>query len=358
MEAVLSPGGVGQNSSLDGERCIGARRGERGGQGRGHAERGEGSAVRRVRTPGAPALPAQGRSAFDGLSCHEGRLPDLGGRISRGPPRPWKPARSLSDVRPARPDGGASANIVHHRGCRARAHGACGSDGRRLAGPVGQGMGRRMMITPPRDRAPPARQPVQRPRSSAPGPDVRRPRPGDARHVRARRHPRRGKRRRARGLPPASTAHLAPVRQAHQAVASLTRTRTAPGHEDAAWLRAAGSRHAPRHQLRARFCARPQPARDRACLKDRAAGAGGSRGTTRSGSWQPRWAGQSGRLNGLERLDLLGLRALGPPPGGVLNPLVVLKAAVTVSLDSGMVNEDVAGASCTVKNLRCGEETP
>ena len=69
-------------------------------------------------------------------------------------------------------------------------------------------------------------------------------------------------------------------------------------------------------------------------------------------------AGQSGQLNGLERLDLLGLRALGPPPGGVLNPLVVLKAAVTVSLDSGMVNEDVAGASCTVKNLRCGEETP
>jgi hypothetical protein len=50
----------------------------------------------------------------------------------------------------------------------------------------------------------------------------------------------------------------------------------------------------------------------------------------RSGSRQPRWAGQSGRLNGLERLDLLGLRALGPPPGGVLNPLVLLKAAVSV----------------------------
>ena len=49
-------------------------------------------------------------------------------------------------------------------------------------------------------------------------------------------------------------------------------------------------------------------------------------------------------LNGLERLNLLGLRALGPPAGRVLNPLVLLKAAVTVSLDGGVMNEDVIGA--------------
>jgi hypothetical protein len=48
--------------------------------------------------------------------------------------------------------------------------------------------------------------------------------------------------------------------------------------------------------------------------------------------------------NGLQRLDLLGLRALGPPAGRVLNPLVLLKAAVTVSLDGGVMNEDVISA--------------
>ena len=39
-------------------------------------------------------------------------LPDSGGRIFRGPPRPWKPARSWSEVRPARPDGDASRCTV------------------------------------------------------------------------------------------------------------------------------------------------------------------------------------------------------------------------------------------------------
>jgi len=47
--------------------------------------------------------------------------------------------------------------------------------------------------------------------------------------------------------------------------------------------------------------------------------------------------------SGLERLDLLGLRALWPPAGCVLDPLVFLKAAVTVSLDGGVVNENVIG---------------
>jgi len=43
-------------------------------------------------------------------------------------------------------------------------------------------------------------------------------------------------------------------------------------------------------------------------------------------------------------VDLLGLRALGPAGRGVLDPLVVLEAAVTVSLDGGVVDEDVGGA--------------
>src|SRR5262249_13697457 len=54
--------------------------------------------------------------------------------------------------------------------------------------------------------------------------------------------------------------------------------------------------------------------------------------------------GQPAWLTGLERLDLLGLRALGPLAGGVFDPLVLLQAAVTVGLDGGLVNEDVAGA--------------
>src|SRR6516225_8128586 len=52
-------------------------------------------------------------------------------------------------------------------------------------------------------------------------------------------------------------------------------------------------------------------------------------------------ASRTARLNGLERLDLLGLRALGPLDGRVLHPLVLLEAAVTVSLDGGVVHEDV-----------------
>src|SRR5690242_11705946 len=55
-------------------------------------------------------------------------------------------------------------------------------------------------------------------------------------------------------------------------------------------------------------------------------------------------AGGAGAAERLERLDLLGLRALGSPAGGVLDPLVLLQAAVTVSLDGRVVNEDVVGA--------------
>ena len=75
---------------------------------------------------------------------------------------------------------------------------------------------------------------------------------------------------------------------------------------------------------------------------DRAAMAGRSRRTAPllQLAAQVGWAA---RLNVLERLDLLGLRALGPPDGRVLNSLVFLKAAVTVSLDGGVVNEDVVG---------------
>jgi len=40
-------------------------------------------------------------------------------------------------------------------------------------------------------------------------------------------------------------------------------------------------------------------------------------------------------------LDVLGLGALGALAGGELHPLVFLEAAVTVSLDDGVVNEDV-----------------
>jgi len=46
---------------------------------------------------------------------------------------------------------------------------------------------------------------------------------------------------------------------------------------------------------------------------------------------------------GLQRLDLLGLRPLGPV-GRVLNPLILLKAAVTVSLGGAVVNVGVVGA--------------
>jgi len=90
------------------------------------------------------------------------------------------------------------------------------------------------------------------------------------------------------------------------------------------------------------FWERPQPVHYRSCLTIALPERGAPAEPRRSGSWQPRWGGQ--RVGGLERLDLLGLRALGPPDGRVLNSLVFLKAAVTVSLDGGVVNEDVVSA--------------
>jgi hypothetical protein len=76
-EDVGAGQGIRQNGSLDGEGSRNARCGQCVGQRRRHAERRKSGAVRRVRRPGAPALAAQGRSTFDGLSCHEGRLPEL-----------------------------------------------------------------------------------------------------------------------------------------------------------------------------------------------------------------------------------------------------------------------------------------
>ena len=45
-----------------------------------------------------------------------------------------------------------------------------------------------------------------------------------------------------------------------------------------------------------------------------------------------------------DRADLLGPRALGAAADGELDPLVFLKAAVTASLDGGMVDEEVGRA--------------
>jgi len=42
--------------------------------------------------------------------------------------------------------------------------------------------------------------------------------------------------------------------------------------------------------------------------------------------------------------DLVGLRALGAAAGRVLDPLIFLEAAVAVSLDGGVVDEDVGSA--------------
>jgi hypothetical protein len=50
------------------------------------------------------------------------------------------------------------------------------------------------------------------------------------------------------------------------------------------------------------------------------------------------------RLVWSDRVDLLGLRALGPLAGGEVNPLVLLQAAESVSLDGGVVNENVGSA--------------
>ena len=98
-----------------------------------------------------------------------------------------------------------------------------------------------------------------------------------------------------------------------------------------------------RYSRRVRFLREAAAGTYRSCLTIAPRERGAPRGTAplRQLAAQVGWAA---RLNGLERLDLLGLRALGPPDGRVLNSLVFLKAAVTVSLDGGVVNEDVAGA--------------
>src|SRR5580693_10314703 len=57
-----------------------------------------------------------------------------------------------------------------------------------------------------------------------------------------------------------------------------------------------------------------------------------------------RAAATPSRRQSLQRADLLRLRALGAPHGGVLHPLVVIEAAVPVGLDRGVVHEDVRRA--------------
>src|SRR5581483_2393370 len=142
-------------------------------------------------------------------------FPTLGGRICRGPPRRWKPARSWSDVRPARPDGCASLNTVRYRPYPTRGHGPC-----------------------------------------------------------------------------------------------------AGGSLWPAWPRLA-----------------PNPS-----LLEQRRESGRLSGTARSRRLT------ADDAEGLQRLDLLGLRALGPAASGVLDPLVLLQAAVAVSLNGGVVNEHVVGA--------------
>src|ERR1700687_3624903 len=70
---------------------------------------------------------------------------------------------------------------------------------------------------------------------------------------------------------------------------------------------------------------------------------GAPRRTGRTG-WLSMRATPFGLTGSSDRTDLLGLRTLGTPGRGVLDPLVVLEAAVTVSLDGGVVNEDVGSA--------------
>src|SRR5512146_2170257 len=60
-------------------------------------------------------------------------------------------------------------------------------------------------------------------------------------------------------------------------------------------------------------------------------------------TWLNGWLPGSGSQRS-DRLDLLGLRALGPLGRGELDPLVLLEAAVAGRLDSGVVHEDVGGA--------------
>src|SRR5690242_19888099 len=88
------------------------------------------------------------------------------------------------------------------------------------------------------------------------------------------------------------------------------------------------------------------------------AGDSGNWATTRPLASAARDASRRGRKNGgaawatpvlviryrSDGPDLVGLRALGAPAGGVLDPLVFLEAAVAVSLDGGVVDEDIGSA--------------
>src|SRR6478672_12727339 len=72
-------------------------------------------AVRRLRRPRWAALDSSmGRTV-------KGKSFGLGWPHCLGPPRPWKPVRSPSDVRPARPDGCASLRTVRRQLYRRRA---------------------------------------------------------------------------------------------------------------------------------------------------------------------------------------------------------------------------------------------
>src|SRR5215469_16691753 len=117
----------------------------------------------------------------------------------------------------------------------------------------------------------------------------------------------------------------------------------AAGHGDAAWHGTAQGPDAPAAARPARPVPREAAARaGSGPSADRCRGSGRLRRTTPPGSYQPVWAASV--ATGLERLDLLGLRAFGPLAGGVFDPLVLLQAAVTFGLDGGLVNEDVVGA--------------
>ncbi len=72
-EDVGTGQGIGHDGGLDGERHVDARGGQRRDQWLGHAERGKGGAVRGVHRTPAAGFPAQARSTFDELSCHECR---------------------------------------------------------------------------------------------------------------------------------------------------------------------------------------------------------------------------------------------------------------------------------------------
>src|SRR5690349_24340323 len=61
---------------------------------------------------------------FGGCKSHKESLSDLGGRISEAATSdPWKPARSPSELRPARPDDAASRYAVYWQRTARRAAG-------------------------------------------------------------------------------------------------------------------------------------------------------------------------------------------------------------------------------------------